>query len=288
MTYLYHLGVILSLYIILAISLNLMMGYMGLLSICQAGFYGIGAYAATLLVVKGNWSFAASLVAAVIIAAISSICIGLASLRLRGDYFVLSTLGFQVIVFSLLYNWTSLTNGPNGIPGIPPPQVFGIALSSPGRYFCAACALAAIVAGLAFVVVRSPFGRLMQAIRDDELAAISFGKNCTKVRLTVFAFGACLAAVAGAFYAGYARYVDPTSFTVAESIFIVSMVAVGGTGSFGGPLLGAVLLTLLPEGLRFVGMPESIAANLRQIIYGLALLILMRFRPQGIIGKYSF
>lgn len=288
MTYVWHLGVMLSLYIAVAISLNIVVGYMGLLSACHAAFYGIGAYTATLLIMKAHWTFAASLAGALVTAAVCAICIGLPSLRLRGDYFVLATLGFQIIVFGTLYNWTDLTNGPNGIPGIPPPRLGGIELSTPGRYLVAASAMTAMVAALAFALVRSPFGRLMQAIRDDEVAAASLGKNPTGIRLTAFAVGACIAAIAGAFYAGYARYIDPTSFNLMESIFMISMVAIGGAGSLRGPVVGAIVLVLLPEGLRFLTVPDAIAANLRQVIYGIALVALMRLRPKGIAGKYTF
>ena len=288
MTYVLHLGVMVSLYIVVAISLNLVMGYMGLLSACHAAFYGIGAYSATLLVMRGHWTFAASLAGTIVVAAVCATCIGLPSLRLRGDYFVLATLGFQIIVFSALYNWTDLTNGPNGIPGIPPPRLTGIVLSTSGRYLVAVSVMAAIVAVLAFALVVSPFGRLMEAIRDDDVAAASLGKNAMSIRLTAFVVGACLVAIAGAFYAGYASYIDPTSFDVMESIFMISIVAIGGAGSLRGPVVGAIVLVLLPEGLRFLRIPDEIAANLRQVIYGIALVVFMRLRPRGIIGKYAF
>ena len=288
MTYVWHLAVMVALYIVVAISLNLVMGYSGLLSACHAAFYGIGAYAATLLIMKAHWTFAEALFGAIVVAAVCAVCIGLPSLRLRGDYFVLATLGFQIIVYSALYNWTDLTNGPNGIPGIPPPRLLGVELATPGRFLVAASALTAIAAALTFALVRSPFGRLMQAIRDDEVAAASLGKDATFTRLMAFTIGACMAAVAGAFYAGYARYIDPTSFNVMESIFMISMVAIGGAGSLLGPVVGALVLVLLPEGLRFLQIPDSIAANLRQVIYGVALVVFMRLRPNGIAGKYGF
>ncbi len=277
-----------SLYVAVAISLNLVIGESGLLSVCQAAFYGIGAYTGTLLAMKAHSSFLLSIGGALVFAALAAICIGLPSLRLRGDYFVLATLGFQIILFSILYNWADLTNGPNGIPGIPPPQIFGIELANPARYFVASLAMTCIVGGLTLRLVKSPFGRLMKAVRDDEAAAASLGKNSLAVRLTAFAVGAGLTAVAGAFYAGYARYIDPTSFTVMEAIFMVSIVVIGGAGSFWGPVGGAVVLVLLPEGLRFLQIPDAIAANLRQVIYGMTLVLVMRFRPRGMAGKYGF
>ena len=286
--YFWHLGVMLCVYVALAISLNLVMGYSGLLSTCHAAFYGIGAYAAALLMMKAHWAFSVSVIGAILAAGVGAALIGFPSLRLRGDYFVLATLGFQIITFRLLYNWIDLTGGPNGIPGIPAPRLFGLDLSTSMRYFWAAAAMAAAVAGLSFLLVRSPFGRLMQAVRDDEVAARSLGKNPAAIRLVTFVFAACLAATAGAFFAGYARYIDPTSFSIMESIFMISIVAIGGAGSIGGPVVGAAVLVLLPECLRFLRVPDVIAANLRQVIYGLTLVVFMRFRPQGIAGKYTY
>jgi branched-chain amino acid transport system permease protein len=277
-----------SLYVAVAISLNLVIGEIGLLSVCQAAFYGIGAYTATLLVMNAHWSFGLSIAGTLVVASGAAICIGLPSLRLRGDYFVLATLGFQIIVFSVLYNWTDLTNGPNGIPGIPPAKFFGIELGTPARFLVASSMMTAAVAAFIFILLRSPFGRLMHAVRDDDVGAASLGKNSLAVRLTAFTLGSGLTAVAGAFYSGYARYIDPMSFTVTESILMISIVVIGGAGSFRGPVVGAVVLVLLPEVLRFLRLPEASAASLRQVLYGISLVLFMRLRPRGIAGEYGF
>lgn len=288
MNYAWHILVLISLYIILAGSLNLVTGYTGLLSLCQAAFYGVGAYATTLLMTKLHWGFFPALVAAAFLTAILSLAIAIPSLRLKGDFFVLATLGFQIIVYSVLYNWTGLTQGPYGISGIPSPRVFNLEINSPLLYL----ALSASVAGLCLLLLRSllhsPFGRLLKAIREDELAAAALGKNVPALKVTAFAIAAALAAIPGGLFACYMQFIDPTSFTLTESIFILSVVIIGGAGSLLGPVVGAVFMVLLPETLRFLNISDAVAANVRQLIYGLLLILLMRFRSQGILGEYEF
>jgi len=288
MRYLCHVLVMINIYAVLASSLNLAAGYAGLLSLCHAAFYGLGAYATTLLIMKVGLGFIPALVLAMLLAATLSLVIAVPSLRLRGDYFVLATLGFQVIVFSILYNWTGLTRGPFGITKIPAPRVFGLEVIGIFPYFLFSGALALASLGAIWLLVNSPFGRLLRAVRDDEVAALALGKNAPRVKTTAFAISAAFAAVPGALFAGYVRYIDPTSFMLAEAIFVLSIVVIGGAGNFLGPVAGAVLLVVLPEALRFLHIPDSVAANLRQITYGLLLVILMRLRPKGLLGNYEF
>lgn len=288
MTYLWHILVMINFYAILALSLNLVVGYTGLLSLCHAAFYGIGAYATTLLMMKAGLGFFPALLVAILLATLLSLIIAVPSLRLKGDYFILATLGFQIIVFAILYNWVSLTRGPYGIPGIPIPVVFGIKINSVFRYFLFSSVIATLCGILLWALAESPFGRVLKAVREDDLAAAALGKPVPLLKVTAFAIAAAFAAVPGALFAGYMRYIDPTSFTVMESVFIVSIVIIGGAGNFLGPLAGAAFLVLLPEVLRFLQMPDAVAANMRQIIYGLLLILLMRYRPQGFLGEYGF
>ncbi len=288
MNYLWHILVMINLYAVLAASLNLVVGYTGMLSLCHAAFYGIGAYTTTLLMMNFGLGFFPALALTVPFTALLSLVIAVPALRLRGDYFVLGTMGFQIIVFSVLYNWVDLTRGPYGIPGIPIPALLGFELNTVFRYVLFSGVLAAACLGLLFLLVHSPFGRLLRAVRDDEIAAAALGKNVPRVKITAFALGAAFAAVPGALFAGYMRYIDPTSFTLLEAIFILSVVVIGGAGRFASPVAGAVFMVILPEALRFLQIPDAVAANLRQIIYGLLLILLMRFRPQGFLGKYEF
>jgi branched-chain amino acid transport system permease protein len=288
MNYFLHLIVLMELYLILSLSLNLMVGYTGLLTLAHAAFYGIGAYVCTLLMVDLGWPFLPSLALAIGGAFVLSMLISLSSLRFRGDYFILMTLAFQVIVFTILYNWVGVTRGPFGVPGIPKPSIFGLTIDSLASFSVFGFLCAALVAGFLTVVFRSPFGRALQAIRDDELAATALGKKHLSFKLRSVAIASSCAAVAGALYATYVTFIDPTSFTLDESILMLSMVIVGGTGNVRGPIVGALILVLLPEVLRFMAIPDSVAANTRLIIYGLLLILMMRFRPQGIAGRYQF
>jgi branched-chain amino acid transport system permease protein len=288
MSYLLHILVLINIYVILAVSLNLVVGYTGLLSLCHAAFYGIGAYIGTLLMVDGGLGFWSALGCAVVGTVLLSFPISIPSLRLKGDYFVLATLGFQVIVFAVLHNWESVTKGSFGVPGIPRPSVAGIAIDSPGAYVLFSGALAVMCIGLLYLIGESPYGRVLKAIREDELAAAALGKNVFWYKTSAFSIGAGFAAIPGVIFAGYMQYIDPTSFTILESVFILSIIIIGGTGNVSGPVLGAVLLVILPEALRFLGMPDAVAANMRQIIYGLALIVLLRYRPQGLLGEYGF
>ena len=288
MSYLLHILTMVNIYAILALSLNLLVGYTGLLSLCHAAFYGVGAYIGALLMVEAGVGFWMALLLSVMGTTAMSFTISVQALRLKGDYFVLASLGFQVIVFAVLYNWAALTNGPYGISGIPKPTIIGVEISSPMAYFVFTGVFAVICVAILHFIGHSPFGRVLKTIREDELAALALGKNVASFKMRAFAIAAGFAAVPGVLSAGYLRYIDPTSFTIMESVFILSIIIIGGTGNTVGPILGTVLLLFLPEALRFLGMPDAIAANIRQIIYGLVLIIMLRFRPQGLRGEYTF
>jgi len=288
MNYLFHILTMISIYAVLGLSLNLVLGFGGMLSLCHAAFYGIGAYTFALLMMDAGFPFLTALPLAVLASGLAALLIGAVTLRLRGDFFVLSTLGFQTIIFVVLYNWVDFTRGPYGIPGIPRPEIFGFSFNAPWAMFLLAAAVALLAWWICLRLSHWPFGRTLQAVRDDALAAQSLGKNPLAFTLTAFALGGALAALAGGLFAAYASYIDPTSFMLEESVFILCVVVIGGAGNLQGPVIGAIILVLLPELLRFVGLPDSIAANLRQIIYGLLLVLMMRFRPQGIAGNYAF
>lgn len=296
MNYLIHLLIYFDIYLIVALSLNLIVGYTGMLTLAHAGFYAIGGYAYALLSLKLGWGFLPAAVTGSLIAAMLSLIVSLPAWRLRGDFFVLATLAVQALTYSALYNWTSsdatlgsirnLTNGPFGITGILRPTIFGWQVSTQFAYGIFATVTAGFCALIVWRLTSSPWGRLLQAVRDDELAAQGLGKNTRMIKLQVVAIGSGLAAIGGALYAGHVRYLDPSSASLDESILMLSMVIVGGLGNFRGPIVGAALLILLPEALRFVALPDAIAANMRLLIYGVLLIVMMQFRPQGIAGDY--
>jgi len=285
MSYVFHLSVILGIYLALSYSLNLTMGFGGLLSFCHAAFYGTGAYGYALLLQTGA-SQAGALAGAIGITTILALLIGVVSLRFRGDIFLFITLGFQMIVSVVLYNWVELTNGPYGIASIPRPELFGVTMRTPLQYAILTAAMLALLLPLLFRLYRSPFGLLLKALREDEVAAKSLGINAHAIFLQAFIIAAAIAAFPGALYASYVTYIDPTSFTLKESIFLAAILLLGGAGNRKGPLVGAIIMVLLPEALRFLGMPDAIAHNMREVIYGLMLIFLMYFRPKGIAGEF--
>lgn len=276
----------LNIYILLILSANLPTGLANLLSICQAAFYGIGAYFSAYFLLHWNLPFVVVALAVMILTGICSLVVSFAATRLKGDYFVLATLAFQMIVFTVLYNWTDVTSGPYGIAGIPSIKLFGIiAVSGVLGYFLLSTAVMLIVVFLFGNIKSSPYGRVLNAIRNDELAVLSMGRNPVKFKNWAFFLSAAFSSLAGLLYASYISYIDPTSFTIDESIFILTALFIGGTGNVKGPIAGALFVVIVPEILRFVGLPNAVEANLRQIIYGLTLVLVMFFSPQGLWGK---
>lgn len=288
MGYILHIMITVCIYLILSQSLNMIAGYTGLFSMAHAAFYGIGAYVAALMALQLHTSFIVNILCAMFLCAILGLLVSIPSVRIRDDYFIIATFAFQVIVFSVLNNWISITGGPMGLPGIPQPAIFGWVISSHIEFLLLAGSLATVVFLICRHIIKSPFGRVLTAIREDEVFALAAGKNIAVYKMLVFIIGSSMAAMAGVLYAYYISFIDPTSFTVMESIFIISIVIIGGAGSLWGPVIGAVVLVMLPEILRFVGMPNSIAANIRQILYGGLLVAFLMWQPQGIAGKYKF
>jgi branched-chain amino acid transport system permease protein len=287
MDYLLHILILIAIYSILVISLDLIAGYTGLLSIAHAAFYGIGAYATALLSLYFQTNFLINMIFGAVGAAALGVIVAFPSLRIHDDYFVIATFGFQMIVYSLFNNWIDLTRGPLGIPGIPMASLFGFAFDSHWKFLILAAVFAGLSYGFVNKLVNSPYGRVLKAIREDEVFAQSLGKNVNSYKIQVFVIGGALASIAGNLYAHYVTFIDPTSFTILESILVISMVIIGGAGSLKGPVVGAAILVVLPEALRFVGLPSSVAANLRQIFYGGLLVLMMLYRPQGLMGEFN-
>jgi branched-chain amino acid transport system permease protein len=288
MEYLLHILVIAGIYIILTLSLNLILGYTGLASLGHAAFSCVGAYVSALLALRFGISPWLGLPIGAIAASAIGFIIAVPTLRLKGDYLALATFGFAVIVYSIANNWVAVTRGPLGLPGIPGFSIFGYRLSAIWSYLI----LVAFFVWLTTFVIRrianSPFGRILRGIREDEIATSALGKNVNRHKILVFVIGAFFAGIAGSLYAHYITFIDPSSFTILESITILLMVVFGGMGSINGSFIGAAVLVILPELLRFLGMPSSIAAPMRQMIYGLLLVILMLKRPQGLLGTYRW
>ena len=286
MEYLIHLAIFFVTYAILGVSLNLVVGYTGLLSVTHAAFYGIGAYTTAIILTKTGVGFFGSVFLGIAIAAAVSLLIGVVLSKFRGDYYALGTLGFNTIVFGVLLNWKNLTGGSLGIPGITRPELFGINFVDNFNFLILAVIFLVLIYQAAGFVANSAFGRVLKAIREDETAITAFGYNALHFKLVIFIISAAMAAVAGSLFASYITFVDPSNFRVTESMFILAIIILGGLANLRGSLLGALFLILLPEIMRFVGFPSDIEAQMRQVVYGIILILLMLYRPQGLIGEY--
>ena len=283
MDYILHLAILICIYTILAQSLSLVAGYSGQISLAHAGFYGIGAYVTALLSVNYGLSVLITLPLAMILSGIIAFIVSKVAVKTVDDYYIIITLGIQVVIFSIMNNWQDITRGPLGIPGIPAFSLFGFEFDSKISFLLLSIFFAGIVWFILRNLTQSAFGRVLRALSEDEIYTKSLGKNVGNYKVISFVISGMLASIAGVLYAHYISYIDPTSFTVDESIFILSIVIIGGMRNLKGIFLAAAFLVLLPEALRFVGMPSSIAANMRQIFYGLAL-ILVIFQ----MGKRNF
>lgn len=282
MEYILHLFILICFYTLLSQSLNLSAGFTGLISLAHAGFYGIGAYTTAILTTQFGFSFWLSIPLAMLISGAIAFIVSLIALRTVEDYFIICTLGIQVILFSIMNNWMDLTRGPLGIPGISFISLFGFNLDSKISFLLLSLFFVAIIWFVLRNISKSGFGKTLTAISEDEIYSQSIGKNVYLSKTVSFTLSAMFAAIPGTLYAHYISYIDPTSFTVTESIFVLSIVIIGGLGNLTGSFLAAAFLVLLPEALRFVGMPHSIAANMRQIIYGLILVVVMMKGKNGV------
>ena len=287
MEYLLHLLILICIYTILSQSLSLVSGYSGQISLAHAGFYGIGAYTAALMAVNFGTPPLLNMLLALLLSGLVAYIVARVAVKTVDDYFVIITLGIQVVMFSVMNNWQSVTHGPLGIAGIPPFTAFGFAVESKWAFLLLSAFFTALVWFILRSLMKSPFGRVLRALSEDEVYTGSLGKNVAQAKVVSFVISGMLASIAGVLYAHYITYIDPTSFTLDESIFILSIVIIGGMRDLWKIFLAAAFLVLLPEALRFVGMPSSVAANVRQIFYGLALILVMfgkarTKRPKGV------
>jgi len=272
--YLIQLLVFVFIYSMLAQSLNLSAGFVGLISLTHAGFFGIGAYTTAILSERINSPFWINLLIAMLISGTVALLVSLIILRTVEDYFVIATLGIQIILFSLLNNWTSITHGPIGISGIPGVSVLGFEIRNKFWFLIFTAVFGVTTYGLLRNITSSGFGKTLRAISEDEILVQSFGKDVYKCKVISFTLASIFASIPGVIYAHYISFIDPSSFTVSESIFILSIVILGGLGNLKGSFFAALFFVFLPELLRLLGMPNNLAANMRQIIYGLLLIMI--------------
>lgn len=276
----------LEIYTLLALSANQKVGMSGLLSFAQAVFYGMGAYVTAIFITKFGFSYWLALPVAILTCVLVALLFSFIAGKVRELYFSLATLALQVIFFSIVFNWTSITGGADGIRKISHPAIFGFEINTPSSF--------AVFGGFWVLVVllfygwflKTPISRMIKATRDDQIAVLSLGKNPNYYKRISIILSAIIAGIAGSLYATYSAYIDPTSFNLDESILILSIVLIGGAGRIIGPITGALIYILLPKLLEFIQMPDNIAANIRMIIFGVLLVLIVRFKPKGIFGKY--
>lgn len=297
MNYLLHLLILFDIYLVVALSLNIIVGYVGLLTLAHAAYFGIGAYTYAVTAMMLDWGFIPAALLAVAIGALLSAMMSVASWRFRGDFFVLISLAIQVMIFAILKNWhdptqpvgslSNMTNGDYGLAGVPSPNIFGYVFEDKVAVALLFTAFAIAAVLLSRYLLESPWGRMLRALRDDELAARGLGKNVRVAKVWAVAIACGMAGFAGAMLSSYISFVNPTISDINEAALLLSMIIIGGVGnSFRGPFFGALLLILIPEGLRFVDMPITLAAEMRLMIYGLLLVAFMHWRPQGVAGSY--
>jgi len=286
LAYLQNIAVLFCINAILAVTLNFIMGYAGIFSLAHAVFFGIGAYAAAWTALHIDASLWLCLVVGMSLAGVLSLLLSLPALRVRGEYFVAASLGIQMIAITIFSEWTSVTGGLGGLVGIPPPQVFGLELTTPSHFVPLGVLGLLAVLVITTVLSRGSFGRSLMAIRDSESAAQAAGKSVAVIKALSVALSAALSAVAGVIYAFYMSFINVESFMLDASILLMAMVIIGGTGTILGPIVGAAVLMALPAALSFVPfLPSTELGNIQQLIYGACMVVLMLFRPGGIVGR---
>ena len=288
LAYLQNIAVLFCINAMLALTLNFIMGYAGIFSLAHAIFFGVGAYTTAYIALYGTDSLLICMAASALISAILSMVLALPALRVRGEYFVAASLGLQVIGVTIFSEWKSVTGGLGGMIGIPRPKLFGYVFNDDGAFLILAIVMLLVVLGIIALLVRGSFGRSLMAIRDSESAAQTYGKHVNAVKTLSVAVSAGLAGVAGSLYAFYISFINVESFMLETSILLMAMVIIGGTGTLFGPVVGAALLMSLPAALTYLPfLPPSELGTIQQIIYGLAMVLLMMFRPGGLVGGRS-
>jgi ABC-type branched-subunit amino acid transport system ATPase component/ABC-type branched-subunit amino acid transport system permease subunit len=283
--YLTQISIFISVYLLLATSQNLVLGFGGLFSIVQAALYGVGAYAAALLVLRLHAPFPLDLIGAFVIAcAVGAVLAGMMS-RLKAELVIIATLALQLIFSTVFRNWNAVTGGNYGTYGIPRPSLFGMPLTGLAQFALYAAVVALLAFAASLLVARSPFGLAVRGQREDPVLAEALGHNAGRERTLIFVLAAGIAGIAGAVYGQFVGYVDPSSFDVNQSLSIITIVVVGGLGNLWGTLGAAIILTFLPQLLLLIPSTSNAAAQLQLLLYGLILVTIVRFWPNGLIPE---
>ena len=267
MEYLIHLAILCGIYLILAQSFNLPFGVGRQFNLAHIAACAIGAYTTALLSTDGGLSFPLCLLSSIVVSGLFALLIGAIAARLEDDYFAIGTVAFSAVVSALLVNWKSVTHGVLGISGIPRPVIAGIEFESNARFLLLVLVLVTIVQVGMWLLFRSSWARGLRALAEYEEAALALGRNTGQIRNISFVLASALAGVAGSLLAVYINYIDPSSFTLTEMIFVLTIVVVGRPGSFGGVTAATIFLVLLPEPLRFLEIGPAVLGPMRQLLY---------------------
>ena len=266
-----HLAILICIYLILAHGLNLVFGMGKMLNLAHIAVYAIGAYTTALLSTELNQPIWICMPASVAGSALFALLLGAISVRLSHDYFAIGTMAFSAVVSALLVNWKSVTRGVLGIPGIPRPELFGIDFNKSSNFLWLAGTCAFVVLVTAFLFRKTSFARALCAQAENEYGAMALGKNLRNIRNDTFILASAFAGLAGCLFAYYINYIDPSSFTLTEMVFVLSIVVVGKPGTFWGVTAATVFLVLLPEPLRFFELPSSVLGPMRQLLHSVIL-----------------
>jgi branched-chain amino acid transport system permease protein len=283
--YLLNLATLVAIFGIAAASMNVLIGYAGIFSLAHAVFFGLGAYAAALVALHVTPDLLLACAVAAVVAGACSMALALPALRVRGEYFIAASLGLQILAVTVFNEAHSITGGHGGLAGIPQAKLLGLDVGTPWRFLGVSTAM--LVGSLLLVrtLFRGSFGRSLMALRDAESAAMAFGKNIPLLKTLAVVFGCALAGVAGALFAFHLSFINPESFTLEQSVLLQAMVIIGGAGTLAGPLVGTLLILLLPAALTFLPLiPATEIGTVQQFVYGAAMTLLMIFRPGGIAG----
>ena len=278
--YFIHIVTLAAIYIMVALSYAIPVGYTGLLNLGHVGLLAVGAYTAAILTTQGV-SFWLVLPAAMLVSGLLGFLLALSSRHIKGDYYALVTLGFTFVVNAVLLNWLSFTRGPFGISGIDRPTLF----DAPLAFLILTLLALTFVAVFVFRVTHSPFGRALEAVRDDELAAESLGKPVAKLKIISLTISGVLVGLAGAMLAHFLQFINPQIFWLDNVVWILAALVIGGLASFPGAIWGTVILFALFEAIRFLPLPIDLIGSLRLIIFAALLLLVILFRPKGLLGK---
>lgn len=266
--------VIATIYAILGVSMNVLLSQVGIFSMAYGGMFGVGAYAAALVLLHGG-SFPVAVLVAVLACAAAGAIVSIPTLRTSGDYFIAATFALQIIAYDLFVNLVQVTNGPAGLYGVPPPRVLGWAIDSGWKALALAAAFGAAALYVSYRIRSSNFGLVLRAISEDEVAPAALGRNVYAFKVATAVTASALIGLAGAAYAAYLGYVNPSPFALEATVLVATIVILGGTGNFAGTFVASMALWAFPEALRYLDVPTSIQGPLHQLLYGLLLLVIV-------------